>query len=143
MLVLCGNLNGTEELAALGQVAIQSALIQCQEQDLKDPAACLRALNSALSKLFHNYIRSDAAAIMIRKDLSASVVAIGQIAVLVSGIDKRFVGSTILLGSSKEIHIISEDIQIRSNTKISFVFAASSYGQAVNTEHVVQIKQAA
>ncbi len=124
--IVCGEMKGTADLAGLGQVAMQAALIQCQEQNLTQPAQCLDFLNRSLVKLFHNYVRSDAAALLIRENLSTAFATAGDIALSVSGHTNLLGGTGDLLGGCKNTEFPANEIQMSAHSTITFVSAEAS-----------------
>ena len=121
LLIICGFLKGGEDLSALGHVAIQSALLHCQEQKLDQPVACLEHLNRSLTKLFLNYVRSDASAMLLRKNFSALFISVGDMAIMHGGVEQSAGKSGECLGSSKNTAFKSQEYHFSTNSKLDVV----------------------
>jgi hypothetical protein len=140
LLVICGLLKGGDDLSALGQVAIQSALLQCQEQKLDNPAACLEQMNRSLTKLFRNYVRSDASAMLLKKDYSALFILVGDMAMIHNGVAQSSGKISECLGSSKNTAFKVQEFRFSNKSRVDIVNSNADDGTEIVVGHQIQLK---
>jgi hypothetical protein len=142
LLVVCGQLKGSEDLAALGQVAIQAALIQCQEQKIYQPGDCLDVLNRSLVKLFHNYVRSDAGALLVRKDFTAFFASSGETILTFEDVKQEVGSANEYLGVAKNSSFKVHNFQLTANSKVEIAPSATVGGAEIAVGHLIRLRSA-
>jgi hypothetical protein len=94
----------------------------------------LEFLNRSLAKLFHNYVRSDAAALLIRKDLTAAFASSGEISLKIADYEVKKTETNQLLGSTEDIIVHKNEFKCEPDSRILVG------GTDPLSSHMIQIK---